>query len=217
MNRQKVPEVTRPQRMQLRGMLVLSISILLLPTSAFSQETTGSFRGKIADKESGKPIVAANIIVHEKDGTPTRLGAFSGEYGEYLIRGVAPGTYTLHAVMMGYMAIDITDLTVTAGVTTRQDIQLEMRTPAVITGKVMDKATGEPLKGVKIQVLVGSFDIGYTVLTNEKGEYRIEKFPSGRYTIQVSLEGYGTVNQEDFRVEEGAEVKADFQLEKSGG
>ncbi|MEJ8757204.1 TonB-dependent receptor [Pontibacter sp. H259] len=57
---------------------------------------------------------------------------------------------------------------------------------SIITGKVLDRNTQEPLIGVSVQV-VGA-QLG--TVTNEKGIFRIESIPVGSYTVQTSYLGY---------------------------
>lgn len=57
---------------------------------------------------------------------------------------------------------------------------------AIITGKVTDAESGEPLRGATVQVIETKKG-GYT---DTKGEYRIKKVAAGTYTLKFSFVGY---------------------------
>ncbi len=66
----------------------------------------------------------------------------------------------------------------------------------VVTGKIVDKATGEALPGVNVQVLG-------TVLgasTNLEGEFEIRRIPFGTYSVRVSMIGYAKQTLDSVRV-----------------
>lgn len=58
-----------------------------------------------------------------------------------------------------------------------------------IRGKVTDSASQKPL--AKASVFINSTSIGTT--TNEKGEFSIDKFPSGKFDLVISFVGYQTL------------------------
>ena len=57
----------------------------------------GSLRGRVVDKESGQPIVAAQVTV-----VGTSLGALTNNDGVFTITGVAAGQVTVRAARIGY-------------------------------------------------------------------------------------------------------------------
>ncbi|MEJ2196338.1 MAG: carboxypeptidase-like regulatory domain-containing protein, partial [Ignavibacteriaceae bacterium] len=64
--------------------------IILLVISNFSLAQTGSVKGTVTDGENPIPLV--NILI-----VNTTLGSGTNEEGEYEIRGIIPGQYTLKA------------------------------------------------------------------------------------------------------------------------
>ena len=74
-----------------------AISCHLFMYSALAQNATIS--GKISDGKNGEEIIGATIKIK---GTP--LGAISDVNGNYLIKGVKPGTYDIEASYTGYKA-----------------------------------------------------------------------------------------------------------------
>lgn len=58
-----------------------------------------------------------------------------------------------------------------------------------LKGKIIDSASQKPL--VKASVFINSTSVGTT--TNEKGEFTIDKFPSGKFDLVISFVGYQTL------------------------
>ena len=87
--------------------------------------TTGKISGSVTSKETGEPLVGANIMV---DGTP--LGAATDTDGNYYILQVPPGTYTLRFTMIGYQTLIMNDVRIRVDLTT------------TINGKLSQSAVG---------------------------------------------------------------------------
>lgn len=84
---------------------VFLLSCLII--SLLAQET-GTLKGTVTD-EQGRPIAYANIIIKG-----TTLGTSSRENGEYEIKGIAPGTYTVICQLMGYASNVVSDVKIEA-------------------------------------------------------------------------------------------------------
>ena len=69
--------------------------IIILVISNFSLAQTGSVKGTVTDGENPIPLV--NILI-----VNTTLGSGTNEEGEYEIRGIIPGQYTLKATAVGW-------------------------------------------------------------------------------------------------------------------
>ncbi len=80
----------------------------------------GKIQGTITAKETGEPLVGASVLV-----VGTQLGAQADLDGKYVIQQVTPGVYTLRFTAVGYTSIEIQSVSVAAGVTTEQKVQLE--------------------------------------------------------------------------------------------
>ena len=70
--------------------------ILLLSIFVSTYAIAGSIAGKVVDKQTGKPLVGANVYLKG-----TTIGAATDENGMYYIK-VDDGTYTLVANYVGY-------------------------------------------------------------------------------------------------------------------
>ncbi len=72
----------------------------------------------------------------------------------------------------------------------------------VITGKVTDGETGDPLRGVTVTV-IGTKKGAYS---DTKGVYRIKGVPAGRHTIRMTYVGYSAKQVENIEVKDGQTV-----------
>lgn len=100
-----------------RKLLLAFASLFLL--SAFLVAQDGKLRGRVTDKESGEPLIGANVLIEG-----TSLGASSDVNGDYVILGVPPGLFSVKASYIGYASVTISNLRVSANLTTNQNFQL---------------------------------------------------------------------------------------------
>lgn len=115
--------------------LILLMSVLTLIT--FNNEvfagTTGKIKGKITDKDTGEPVVGANIIIEG-----TYLGAAADIEGEFYINNIPPGTYTIIASAVGYNKVFVEKVVVKIDLTT--DVNIKMVSEAVKLGEIVVQA-----------------------------------------------------------------------------
>lgn len=88
-------------------------------------------------------------------------------------------------------------------------------TAATIVGTITD-SSGAALPGVT--VTARNVDTGFTrtVPSNEVGAYRLEFLPIGRYSVEVALSGFKTVNRSGIVLNVNDTVKVDATLEVGG-
>lgn len=93
--------------------------ILLFLFSTIHAGTTGKISGRVTDVSSGDPLIGANVIIEG-----TSLGAATDADGYYSILNIAPGTYTVRALMIGFAPVSYTDVIVNVDLTTPVDFAL---------------------------------------------------------------------------------------------
>jgi outer membrane receptor protein involved in Fe transport len=81
-------------------------------------------------------------------------------------------------------------------------------TTGKIAGKITDRENGNPLVGANV-VLSST---GYGAVADENGDYYIINLPPGRYSIRVTMMGYGPVIMEDVQVSTNATASLNFKL-----
>ena len=91
--------------------------LFLLPALLFAQD--GKLRGKVSDRESGEPLIGANVVVEG-----TNLGAATDVNGDYIILSVPPGVYAVRVTYIGYSPVTISNIRVSSNLTTTQEFQL---------------------------------------------------------------------------------------------
>ena len=109
----------------------LCIWLLLCVSVAFSG-TTGKLAGRITDRQTGEPIVGANVTL-----TSTRMGASTDIDGYYHIIEIPPGTYEVTISCIGYRK-DIQRTTIKVDLTTT--LNVPMTSEAVELPEVLVRA-----------------------------------------------------------------------------
>ena len=101
--------------------IYLTIAFIFFTTLAFSQ--TGTLKGVITDAMSGEPIPFANIVA-ERNGN--QIGGTTTDFdGNYTIKPLEPGSYTVKATFVGYGAVEITGVIISANKITDQNVKLQ--------------------------------------------------------------------------------------------
>ncbi len=107
-----------------------TILLLMLFSCSFVLAQSGRVSGKVTDKETGEPLIGANIII-----VGTSFGAASDVNGDYTIRQVQPGNYSIKASYIGYQDVTVSNVRVVGGLTATQDFQLS--SSKITTGEVV--------------------------------------------------------------------------------
>ena len=96
-------------------MLRKLLTIILLfgfSYSSFSQSQSGTLKGKVTENDSSEPIPMANIVI-ELNGVIVG-GAVADFDGEYTIKPIDPGSYTVKVSFIGFASKEIRDVIVTS-------------------------------------------------------------------------------------------------------
>jgi uncharacterized protein (UPF0147 family) len=99
----------------------LFIFLFILPSILFSNDK-GKIYGTIFDKETGKPIIGANVVIEN-----TFMGSSSDKDGFFIILNVDSGIYSLIALYVGYQTVQINNVIVKQGEATTVNIQLKQK------------------------------------------------------------------------------------------
>lgn len=115
---------------------LLALGLVLGAGTAQAQQ--GSITGKVTDQANGQALVGARV-----QAAGTNYFAISNQQGQYTIRGVNGGTYSLRIVMLGYGSTQ-KSVTVAAGQAATVDWALS-QVPYTLE-EIVTTATGEQLK-----------------------------------------------------------------------
>lgn len=132
--------------------------------------------------ENGKNAVDVN-------GDPVSVDRTSPE-GAFLVKDLAPGTYTASVEESDTHKEASTDFKVsTDGPTDAIEI-IAQRLPGKLSGKVVDAETGEPVLNAKLSYVKEGEDSGHSLSLNPEGIFG-EEIPAGEYTLRIeSPDGY---------------------------
>ncbi len=96
----------------------LFLLFLLIPFFVYAG-TTGKLSGTIKDKQSGEPLIGANIIIEG-----TNFGAATNINGEFVILNISPGRYNVKFSFIGYETTLMQDVPITVDQTTLLNVEL---------------------------------------------------------------------------------------------
>jgi len=124
----------------------------------------------------------------------------SDNNGEYRFEGVEAGAYILALFGQGSKGLLATR---PLDVQAQEEIQIDFSYPeGAVSGKVMDGATGQPLKQAKLFLQGEPTGNAYmdrlmeqgclTFITGSNGLYRFENLPSGSYRLHATKEDYAS-------------------------
>ena len=100
-----------------RKLFAVLFAAVLLPALLLAQD--GKLRGRVTDRDSGEPLVGANVFVEG-----TNLGAACDINGDYVILSVRPGVFTIRVSYVGYNNYSLSNVRVSSNITTTQDFKL---------------------------------------------------------------------------------------------
>src|SRR6056297_1190533 len=101
--------------------LIFGFTALMISVSAFAQ--TGTLKGKVLDAETGEPVPFANVSIEENENTVT--GGMTDFDGQYQIKPIPAGKYTVKASYVGYATLQYNNVQIPAGRITFQDFKLK--------------------------------------------------------------------------------------------
>src|SRR4051812_9763388 len=125
------------------------ITTLAVPVAA------GTVRGRVVDKESGQPVVAAQITI-----VGTSLGALTNNEGQFTITGVTAGQVTVRAARIGYQpanqAVVVSDNSdATANFSLERAVARLEEVVTTATGEQSRREMGNVVATIKADSVVG--------------------------------------------------------------
>ncbi|HZG00143.1 MAG TPA: carboxypeptidase regulatory-like domain-containing protein, partial [Chitinophagales bacterium] len=99
-----------------------SVLLLTFFVSYTSFAQTGELQGKVLDAETGKGIGFTPVVVLQ-NGTQ-RGGGYTDDFGNFVIKPIQPGTYTIKTSFTGYNPVEVNGVVVSSDKITFQDITM---------------------------------------------------------------------------------------------
>ncbi|MFQ5708539.1 MAG: TonB-dependent receptor domain-containing protein [bacterium] len=116
--------------------LLAAVCVMAISASA-AWAQTGTIRGKVID-DAGNPLPGANVVIED-----TYLGAATGLDGDYRIKFVPPGTYTITVTMIGF---EQKSSSVQVTVDTPTEVNLTLQETVIQTEGIVVSASRKPEK-----------------------------------------------------------------------
>ena len=133
--------------------------------------------------------------------------AYTDASGKYTISNLAPGAYTITAVLPGVIADQVSS-TVAAGVN-QTGVNLTLHPGGVIQGIVTATSDGQALQGMVVSLLDPSGNEQAT-FTDANGAYSFTGLAAGSYTVFLSLSAANNVQTVTVADLNGTPVQANF-------
>lgn len=112
--------------------LFVAIVFLLASPFAFGQSQSGTLKGTISEYKSGEPVPMANVVLFS-DGAV--IGGSVADFdGNYTIKPINPGLYTLKVSFIGFATLQITEVLVSSNKITF--LNAELKVEAEVLGEV---------------------------------------------------------------------------------
>ncbi len=149
-----------------------------------------SLTGIITDGVTGEPLEAEIFVIGIDDTGSFRHPYKSRkQFGRYY-RILLPGEYKVVFSSSGYADSDTFMVKITEDKQTELDVSLYPQKADLVSGKVTDFFSNEPIEKAVIELTNHETDY---VLTDKEGVFTLENIYYGNYELRVSASDYGTL------------------------
>ena len=187
----------------------------------FRLKREARIEGRLSYAETGAPVKSATVTLARIYPTGGSEQTSVGENGTYLLKNLPPGTYNLYLGKgpEGWIAAPNAFIKLVEGQTI-SDIDLILIRGGIITGRVTDRDTNEPIANHRVVASDAARPelrpSGYGGNTDETGTYRFLAAPGRALVIASAPQGYLDLGpiRKNVDVVEGNSVTVDFQFSK---
>ncbi len=220
------------------GLLLLVLAPWLGGSHAAAQdagERPGErIEGVLLDLTHGGPVPQGRVTLLDEEGTVLRVELSDAE-GRFAFALPSPGAYRLEVERIGYLAAGI-DLRVEADETGEIEIALTPEAmlldplvvmgdaaprpplcdPQLVSGRVIDYGSGNPLPGASVTLLTAEDEAIRTVSAGADGSFHHLTQGPGLYRLAARAEGYPEAVGGDLPVLWGDTIQVELRLTPSG-
>jgi outer membrane receptor for ferrienterochelin and colicin len=171
----------------------LLLLLLIIQTLMFAG-VTGKLVGKVTDKNSGDPLIGANILLQG-----TTLGAVAGNDGRFIIINIPPGVYSVKVSFIGYESILFEEVKIIVDQTT--PLPVELSTKSLQTGEIIVTA--------KSSMIHKDLTSSISVVSREE----IEALPVSNFTGLLSLQAGVVGSGSDLHIRGGRSNEVAYMID----
>jgi hypothetical protein len=183
-----------------RAVAILVACVLAVSLAARAQPAVSSLQGRVVRWGSNDPIAKANVELRRVDaGSAAPYVAATNGDGVFMVSGVVPGQYRIVVTRNGFVPAEYgqrwpsgagTPLAIPAGQAI-SGVSISVLPTATISGTVRDQF-GRPIGSVEVSAMKAMYQTGrqeltkvQSVVTDERGEYRLFWLTPGRYFVNA--------------------------------
>lgn len=150
----------------------------------------GSLSGLVSNGANGAPLPGATVVVRQATGSGVIAATVtSGPDGNFLVQGLAPGSYTVTASLSGF-GTGTTGATVVSSTVTTANLSL-VQLRGSISGQLRDP-DGNPITGENLQVRLLDLNgvLIQTLVAQPDGTFVFLDILPGSYILNASAAGF---------------------------
>ncbi|HKB17206.1 MAG TPA: carboxypeptidase-like regulatory domain-containing protein, partial [Planctomycetota bacterium] len=194
-------------------------------------EPATTLAGKVRDAETGEPVLRFDVELERRDpsrGANYREGqgskTFATKDGLFEWTDRKPGTYRVLVAAQGYVSEDVDGIEAAAG-ERKGGIEVALKRGASIRGRVLDRATGEPVADVSISAEPVEVDEELERSRRRKsgdptgpdGAFETAGLIPGKWRLRAWREGFVSARTDPIQVEDRGTVDGIEILLPRGG
>jgi hypothetical protein len=173
----------------LRSSFGLAMAVMAMAQAP--PENAASVAGAVTHTLSGAPIPRAHISLRGSGPNARNYGALTTVEGRFSITGVVPDAYQASVDRVGFYMPAAPGGRATVEVVLhagdkKEELKLQLAPLGSISGRVVD-ADGEPVESAAVAIDTGQGPSAMRDATDDKGRYRLEGLPPGKYRVKAAI------------------------------
>lgn len=176
---------------------------------------SGAVQGTVRNQQTDQPVPNTTVVARTLSASgPIIAMTLTDEQGQYILTGLAAGSYTVVANAEGFGSAE-SSVNVPQNRTVNLDILLG-ENPAAVQGTVRSTQTGAVLPNTLIRLFTNAGVLIQSVQTDSDGFYRITGFSAGQYRL-IAINPNFQREELSFTVTLGEVETVNFDLDPNPG
>ncbi|MEO2222775.1 carboxypeptidase-like regulatory domain-containing protein [Priestia megaterium] len=162
--------------------------------NAALQPNPATIQGRVTDAQTGNPIRGAGVVTVISGSGIIVASAKTDLNGNYIISGLAPGSYDV-VISADNFAAQTSTVNLLPNETEIVNTALSPN-PATVSGRVTNAGTGVPIANALIQAFTTDGTFVTSTLSDVAGQYTLTGLPEGTFTISASATDFATKSRD---------------------